>query len=114
MGGYDCFLRWLSERSDGPWEALRETARWWFPNVGWSQRAWMIAERFSDLGHLDVDWTSKRWSVSPPVVNYLPPGPMVAVMCGARTATLTRLVRRLAADEDGPDVDMQEIKQDNG
>lgn len=114
MSPADVFLRWLSERREGPWEAVREAARWWFADTGSDERSWLIAERLSDLGHIDVDWGARRWSASPAVVNILPPGAMVAVMCGARTAALTDRVADIADSSSGPDVEVQMISQADG
>src|SRR5688572_20822077 len=97
----DLFLHWLSERAAGTWDAAREGAAWLFAEVAPTDRPWMIAERLSDLGHLDLDWAAGRWSVPPPVINYLPPRSMLAVFCGSRTESLRSLIVDVADSDDG-------------
>lgn len=110
----DLFLRWLSERGWGAWEALRDATRWLFGDALPGGRWWVVADQLADLGHIDIDRDEKRWSAAPAVINYLPPRSMLSVLCGSRTRDIAEKIERLADAEEGPDVAFAEIAQQNG
>jgi hypothetical protein len=110
----DLFLLWLSERGSGPWDTLRDTARWLFGDALPGDRWWVVADRLADLGHIDLDRDARRWSAAPAVINYLPPRSMQSVLCGSRTLDIDRIIKRLAESSDAPDVAFAEIPQEGG
>ena len=114
MDPADLFLHWLSERGSGPWDAIRDTTRWLFGDALPGDRWWIVADRLADLGHIDIDRASGRWSASPAVINYLPPRSMQSVLCGGRTLEVARRVRAVAESDDGAAVELQRIQQDGG
>lgn len=110
----DLFLRWLSERGSGSWDALRDATRWLFGDSLPGDRWWIVTDRMADLGHIDSNRVGDRWVASPPVINYLPPRSMQSVVCGSRTYDFSRRIRAAAESDDGADVDLQPIPQVGG
>lgn len=86
--GLDVLLRWCSERGSGSWDSLRNATAaiqrtWESP-----RRGWQLASQLADLGHIDIDWPKRRWSVSPPAICLLPGTGGCAVLSGSRTGHL--------------------------
>lgn len=91
----DSVLRWASEVGSGSWA--------WFTDAVAScgakapagpAKAWIVASQLSSLGHLDIDWTEREWSVAAPCLA-LPRGlGMCAFLAGWRTSDLVGRMRR--------------------
>jgi hypothetical protein len=96
----DALLRWASEHESGSWHQLREATADVLATAGARERAATIARRLSDLGHLDLDWTARRWSVAPPVLAVSPGMGMCAYLAGWRTAFLINRYRQATDDLD--------------
>jgi hypothetical protein len=82
----DVLLRWLSERERGTWNELRDGASGLLATVGSNEPALLLALRMSALGHLDLDWRTRTWSVAPPVLVIGRHMGLCAYIAGWRTA----------------------------
>lgn len=102
MTAYEQLLLWVSELGQGTWTEFREAHDWTVqPRVG--QRRPLpttTAHAFSILGHMEVDWQARVWSVAPPALTILPGAGAHAVLTGSRTQMLTEKLRDLAANAD--------------
>ncbi len=86
----DELLRWISESGSGPWERLRDAAAHVCQKRGVQLRPWVLARDISALGHVDIDWSERRWSVSPPALNVVPGLGLCVVLTGSRPHHLDR------------------------
>ncbi len=114
MTGFDVLLRWLSESVEGAYDSFAAAHGWLMSDGSAEAAAWMTAEDLSDLGHIDLDWAARRWSASPPVLNYLPPNSQLSVLCGARPDALVERLRSVDSIGDGPDVEVEPYPQAGG
>lgn len=80
----DDLLRWVSEAGSGSWERLRDACAYVAQKHGLERRPWTLATELSALGHLDIDWRTRSWSVSPPAINIVPGLGLCAVLTGSR------------------------------
>jgi len=95
---YDLLLRWLSEIGSGSWDRFRAASASLQLGEGRDAKpAWMVANSLEDLGHLDVDYQRRRWSVAPPVLSLLPGTGLCAVLTGSRTRFFHDRVESLEA-----------------
>ena len=96
--GADHLLWWASEQGGGSWSQWTDAVTEVWPGA---DQAWRSATMSSAarLGHVEMDWTARRWTTCSPVLATAPSSP-VAFLCGARgQATM----QRLAAVYDGAD-----------
>ncbi|MFF7599896.1 hypothetical protein [Streptomyces mirabilis] len=92
-------LRWASELGSGHITDLKRGAVWLarsenLPVSHGAAGRWI--RDCQSLGHLDVDWSSGRWSVAPGVLTRLPSADGLAALVGSRT---TRFEERLVQAE---------------
>jgi len=80
----DELLRWISETGSGSWERLRDGAAHLCQKHELTRRPWTLASELSALGHLDIDWSSREWSVAPPALNLVPGLGLCIVLTGSR------------------------------
>lgn len=80
----DDLLRWVSEGGAGSWERLRDACAYVAQKYALRQRPWTLASDLSALGHLDIDWKSRSWSVAPPAINLVPGLGLCIVLTGSR------------------------------
>lgn len=80
----DELLRWISEAGSGNWEDLRETCAFICEKHDVKRRPWSLANDLSALGHIDIDWATRRWSVAPPTLNLVPGLGLCVVLTGSR------------------------------
>lgn len=80
----DDLLRWVSEAGAGSWERLRDVCAYVAQRHGIERRPWKFASELSALGHLDIDWRTRSWSVSPPAINVVPGLGLCVVLTGSR------------------------------
>ena len=80
----DDLLRWVSEAGSGGWERLRDTCSYLTYKHERNLRPWIVASELSQLGHIDIDWGSRSWSVAPPALNLVPGLGLCVVLTGSR------------------------------
>lgn len=92
-------LQWASEEGSGTWSGLSDAAAHLIAQHNLRVRPVFLVNQLSDLGHLDIDWVSKTWSVARPTLNVIPGLGLVAVLTGSRTFYLERAVQEAQSDE---------------
>ncbi|MFG1768317.1 hypothetical protein ACGFIX_01975 [Nocardia salmonicida] len=102
---HDELLLWCSERGAGGLDAFRDTYTWMGKGKDESCTLdWRIAMyNLQVLGHLEVDWEARIWSVTPPVLTTLPNSGGHALLVGQRPLWLIQQLERLHEDPD-PDI----------
>lgn len=80
----DELLRWVSEAGSGTWERLRDVCAFITQKHRLSRRPWSLASDLAALGHLDIDWRTRSWSVAPPALNVVPGLGLCVVLTGSR------------------------------
>lgn len=86
----DDLLRWVSEAGSGSWEKLRDVCAFLAQKYKVQIRPWRLANNLAALGHIDIDWTSRTWSVAPPALNLVPGLGLCVVLTGSRPHYLDR------------------------
>ena len=84
----DVLLHWASENETGSWHDFRHAVATCLANSDSKTTAVTLATRLSDLGHIDVDWAARSWSVGPPVLAVARGMGLCAYLAGWRTAWL--------------------------
>lgn len=84
MSAGDELLRWISEEGSGSWERLRDASAHVCQKHDLRWRPWQLATELSALGHLDIDWSTREWSVAPPALNLIPGMGLWIVLTGSR------------------------------
>jgi hypothetical protein len=110
MSAGEDLLMWASEAGSGPWGHLRDTAAYLARVHDIRDRPWYLAAPLSDLGHIDLSWSSERWSVSKPALVMGRGSGLCAYLVGARSR---RMLERFHAAADAQDVYPFEITQGN-
>lgn len=110
MSAGDDLLMWASETGSGPWGQLRDTAAYLARVHDTGDRPWYLAAPLSDLGHLDLSWSSERWSVADPALVMARGCGLCAYLVGARPR---RMLERFQDAADAQDVYPFEIPQGN-
>lgn len=105
----DDLLRWVSEAGAGSWERLRDACAYVAQKYGVERRPWTLATDLSALGHLDIDWRTRAWSVAPPAINLVPGLGLCVVLTGSRPFYVDR---RFEEATDDLDVFPFEVPQD--
>jgi hypothetical protein len=77
-------LRWVSEVGSGNWDKLRDVCAFLAQKHRVQIRPWRLANNLAALGHLDIDWTTRTWSVAPPALNVVPGLGLCVVLTGSR------------------------------
>lgn len=80
----DNLLRWVSEAGSGSWERLRDACAYVAEKHRLQRRPWTLASELSALGHVDIDWKSRSWSVAPPAINLVPGLGLCVILTGSR------------------------------
>jgi hypothetical protein len=80
----DDLLRWASEAGSGSWERLRDACAYVLDKHQLRRRPWTLVTDLALLGHLDIDWKTRSWSVAPPAINLVPGLGLCAVLTGSR------------------------------
>lgn len=80
----DDLLRWASEAGSGSWERLRDASAYLCQRHNLRWRPWQLASELSALGHMDIDWDTRAWSVAPPALNLVPGLGLWIVLTGSR------------------------------
>lgn len=110
MSAGDDLLMWASEVGFGPWGRLRDTAAYLARVHDTGDRPWYLATLLSDLGHVDLSWTTERWSVASPALVMAKGCGICVYLAGARPR---RMLERLQVATDSVDVYPFEIPQGN-
>ncbi|MBT2489114.1 hypothetical protein J7E96_11390 [Streptomyces sp. ISL-96] len=107
---HDELLLWCSERGAGSLDAFRDTYAWLEKGrQGSSAPDWRIAlYNLQVLGHVEVDWEARIWSVTPPVLTTMPNSGGHALLVGQRPLWLMQRLERLHED---PDSDIATLAQ---
>lgn len=87
---YDLLLRWASERAEGSLTSFREAYDWLSQADEKSDHWTWALQSLQSLGHLEVDWTTRRWEVAPPTIATIAGGGEYALLCGARPGWFMR------------------------
>lgn len=94
----DVLLRWLSELGRGELRDVKPSMSWLAlktrPRLEQGATGRWLRDA-SALGHMDVDWRNRRWSVAPPALTSLPFAGGFAVLCGSRLDSLERRLETL-------------------
>jgi hypothetical protein len=96
----DDLLRWASEAGSGTWERLRDASAYVAEKHGLRRRPWALAMDLSALGHLDIDWKTRSWSVAPPTINVVPGLGLWVVLTGSRPYHVDRRFEEATNDLD--------------
>lgn len=80
----DDLLRWASEAGAGGWERLRDVCSYLTYKHERNRRPWVVASELSQLGHLDINWETRSWSIAPPALNLVPGLGICLVLTGSR------------------------------
>ena len=80
----DELLRWASEAGAGSWGSIRDAAAHLGQKHALRLRPWIMVSQLSSLGHLDMDWDTREWSIAPPAVNLVPGLWLCVVLTGSR------------------------------
>lgn len=99
-GPGDDLLRWVSEAGSGTWERLRDACAYVTEKHALRERPWTLATKLSALGHLDIDWKTRRWSVAPPAINIVSGLGLCAVLTGSRPLYVDRRFEQATDDLD--------------
>ena len=84
----DIMLRWASEHEIGTWAQFSQAAATCLGASDEVAKASTLAWRMSALGHLDIDWEARRWSIAPPVIVAARGMGMCTYLAGWRTGWL--------------------------
>lgn len=96
----DELLRWASEAGSGSWERLRDACAYVAQKHSLIRRPWTLASDLAALGHLDVDWKTRAWSIAPPALNLVPGLGLCIVLTGSRPHYLDRRFEEATNDQD--------------
>lgn len=96
----DDLLRWASEAGSGSWERLRDACAYATQKHSLSKRPWTLASDLAALGHLDIDWRTRAWSIAPPALNLVPGLGLCIVLTGSRPHYLDRHFEEATNDQD--------------
>lgn len=80
----DELLRWASEVGSGTWDRLRDACAYVTEKHRIRRRPWVLASELASLGHLDIDWQTRAWSIAPPAINLVPGLGLCTVLTGSR------------------------------
>jgi hypothetical protein len=99
---YDELLRWVSERGTGSLTSFREVYDWLAPAeaAGEADHWTWVLQSLQSLGHVEVDWNTRRWEVAPSTIATMIGGGGYALLCGARPGWFLRRLACLASDPD--------------
>jgi hypothetical protein len=81
---YDALLQWVSERANGSLTAFRQAYDWLASAAPDADHWTWVLESLQSLGHIEVDWETRRWEVAPSTIATLAGGGGYALLCGAR------------------------------
>lgn len=96
----DDLLRWISEAGAGSWERLRDASAYVCEKHQLKRRPWTLASDLSTLGHLDIDWATRSWSVAPPALNLVPGLGLCVLLTGSRPHYVDRRFEQATDDLD--------------
>ena len=96
----DELLRWVSEAGAGSWDRLRDACAYLTHKHNLARRPWTLATDLSALGHLDIDWHTRDWSVAPPALNLVPGLGLCVVLTGSRPYYVDRRYEEATDDLD--------------
>lgn len=101
----ELMLNWMSEVESGTIKELRDRTEWLMRDSLTTHeghhRFYEWLRRMTSLGHCEVDWARRRWSVTPLVIYRLPNADGLAALAGRRRQTLTP---RLLQESENTDV----------
>ena len=80
----DELLRWVSEAGSGTWPQLRDACAYVAQKYGLTAAPLILASDLSALGHIDIEWKTRSWSVALPALNLVPGLGLCLVLTGSR------------------------------
>lgn len=92
LNGFDALLDWASEMAEGSWSQWRETC------VELRVEPTLAMQDLAALGHVEVDWTSDRFSCPPPTAAFLHGSSGSVLLTGARPRGLLDRLSELEAE----------------
>lgn len=96
---YDLLLSWISERGEGSLTSFRRAHDWLATNTEADLPRWTwTLQSLQSLGHVEVDWSRRRWAAAPPTIATMVGGGGYAYLCGARTQWFMRRIENLEQD----------------
>jgi hypothetical protein len=97
----DDLLRWVSEAGSGSWERLRDACAYVAEKHPLrKRRPWTLATDLMALGHIDIDWRTRAWSVAPPAINVVPGLGLCTLLTGSRPFYVDRSFEQATDDLD--------------
>jgi hypothetical protein len=94
FNAHDELLEWASEMSEGSWSQWRDACR----DLGVEATQSMLG--LAALGHVEVDWTSDRFSCPPPTAAFLHRASGCVLLTGARPRGFLDTLNRLSELDD--------------
>lgn len=94
VGPYDLLLEWASEMSEGAWAQWCDAAR----ELGVEPNS--AIRDMGALGHVEVDWSTNRFSCAPPTAAYLHRSSGCVFLTGARPRGFLSGLRKLEAQRE--------------
>jgi hypothetical protein len=95
---FDLLLHWMTQKQEGSWAAFRGAISRLALGADQSAFPRRLRVTFSDLGHVDFFVEgSQRWRILPPMLAGLS-ADGEAVLCGARTPHLVKLLQSTAGE----------------
>lgn len=105
MSPYEQLLHWAAEVGEGKLGAFSDAHAW---ATGEEVPAMQTLRVMTALGHVEVDWSGRRWAAVSPTITLLPDAGGYGLVVGARTA---RLASELIDGVDDPEVLVQAVAQ---
>jgi hypothetical protein len=100
MMNYDLLLQWASERGQGSLVAFHQAHEWLaYGDAEADYWTWTL-QSLQALGHLEVDWDTRRWEIAPPTIATVVNGGGYALLCGARPSWFIRRLDSIDGDND--------------
>lgn len=97
---HELMLEWVSELGSGTWDQFRRVNDWLLNSnlSGRERRPSSTAIMLTTLGHIEIDWSSNKWSAAPPVLTVIPSAGAHAILIGCRTRHLKQRLQQYAAE----------------
>nr|WP_152992637.1 hypothetical protein [Nonomuraea pusilla] len=95
---YDELLMWASERGWGTLDSFREAHDWLRKRrKDVTTAGWRIAIfNMQVLGHVEVNWDKRVWSITPPAITTLSGTPGIVLLSGQRPIWLMQILEKLS------------------
>src|SRR5260370_29362438 len=81
---YDALLHWISERGQGSLTSFRRAHDWLkagHPATAGAEHWTWTLESLQSLGHVEIDWSARRWQVAPSTIVTMVGGGGYPTLC---------------------------------